>query len=202
MDPRLTAGLGPVVMADDPCEAALGSADPTGPRNYYRARYYDPKLGRFLSEDPIGFAGGDVNLFAYVRNNPARFTDPSGLEILPNVYKDALGIPLPTQPVRTSWEILQDALRRTRNRTPEDFLRDPSNRENHCVLNCELEGQSWPVVGPGLSWVSDYVVVTSWPPPGFTLEDDPRDRQANASGRWAARNCLNCQEVCGGMDWR
>jgi len=45
---------------------------------YYRARFYDPQLGRFISEDPIGLAGG-INSFAYVRNNPARFTDPSGL---------------------------------------------------------------------------------------------------------------------------
>ena len=49
----LAAELGPVVMADDPCEAAFGSATPTGPRKYYRARYYDPKIGRFLSEDPL-----------------------------------------------------------------------------------------------------------------------------------------------------
>jgi RHS repeat-associated protein len=40
-------------MADDPCEAAFSGATPTGPRKYYRARYYDPKIGRFLSEDPI-----------------------------------------------------------------------------------------------------------------------------------------------------
>ena len=33
---------------------------------YYRARYYSPTLQRFISEDPIGFAGGDLNLFAYV----------------------------------------------------------------------------------------------------------------------------------------
>lgn len=36
--------------------------------HYYRARYYDANLGRFISEDPIGFAGGDVNLFGYVKN--------------------------------------------------------------------------------------------------------------------------------------
>lgn len=45
---------------------------------YYRARYYDPKIGRFLSEDPIGLAGG-LNLFAYVENSPASLTDPFGL---------------------------------------------------------------------------------------------------------------------------
>ncbi|MGH7966667.1 MAG: RHS repeat-associated core domain-containing protein, partial [Candidatus Binatia bacterium] len=48
---------------------------------YYRARYYHPVLQRFLSEDPIGFAGGDVNLYAYVGNNPISFVDPLGLEI-------------------------------------------------------------------------------------------------------------------------
>ncbi|OGX05215.1 MAG: hypothetical protein A3G87_06350 [Omnitrophica bacterium RIFCSPLOWO2_12_FULL_50_11] len=45
---------------------------------YMRARYYDPVIGRFISEDPIGFAGGDVNLFAYVGNNPINFIDPYG----------------------------------------------------------------------------------------------------------------------------
>jgi uncharacterized protein RhaS with RHS repeats len=45
---------------------------------YSRARFYDAKLGRFISEDPIGFRGGDVNLFGYVGGNPLRFRDPSG----------------------------------------------------------------------------------------------------------------------------
>jgi len=45
---------------------------------FYRARWYDANLGRFISQDPIGFAGGDVNLFGYVRNNPIKFTDPMG----------------------------------------------------------------------------------------------------------------------------
>jgi RHS repeat-associated protein len=44
---------------------------------YYRARYYDPASGRFLSEDPIGFNGG-VNFFSYTANSPLNLTDPSG----------------------------------------------------------------------------------------------------------------------------
>jgi uncharacterized protein RhaS with RHS repeats len=35
--------------------------------------------GRFISKDPIGFAGGDVNLYGYVQNNPVNLTDPEGL---------------------------------------------------------------------------------------------------------------------------
>ena len=45
---------------------------------YMRARYYDRKTGRFISEDPIGFEGG-LNLYAYVSGNPVGFVDPSGL---------------------------------------------------------------------------------------------------------------------------
>jgi RHS repeat-associated protein len=44
---------------------------------YYRARFYDPQLGRFISEDPAGFAGG-LNLYAYVGDDPVDDTDPQG----------------------------------------------------------------------------------------------------------------------------
>jgi RHS repeat-associated protein len=47
---------------------------------YNRARYYDPKLGRWISQDPIGFAAGDTNLYRYVGNSPTNATDPSGLQ--------------------------------------------------------------------------------------------------------------------------
>ena len=47
---------------------------------YYRARWYDPGSGRFISQDPIGFSAGDVNLYRYVGNAPGDATDPEGLE--------------------------------------------------------------------------------------------------------------------------
>jgi RHS repeat-associated protein len=44
---------------------------------YYRARYYSPSLQRFVSEDPVGVAGG-INLYAYAGNDPVDNVDPSG----------------------------------------------------------------------------------------------------------------------------
>ncbi len=46
---------------------------------YLRARYYNPAFGRFMSEDPIGFAGGN-NIYAYVGDDPLDLLDPSGLK--------------------------------------------------------------------------------------------------------------------------
>ena len=46
---------------------------------YCLARYYQPALGRFTACDPVGFGGGDVNLYQYVADAPVECTDPSGL---------------------------------------------------------------------------------------------------------------------------
>ena len=57
---------------------------------YARQRWYDPGLGRWLNQDPIGFSGG-LNLFTYVGNNPTTLVDPSGLETSVLVTGDVAG---------------------------------------------------------------------------------------------------------------
>jgi len=54
--------------------------DPETGMYCYRDRYYCSHLGRFLSRDPIGFEGGDINIYRYVNNRPTLLVDPSGLQ--------------------------------------------------------------------------------------------------------------------------
>jgi RHS repeat-associated protein len=69
----------------------------TEPNGFYymRARYYDPEVGRFISEDPSGFDGG-INLFIYALNNPITLYDPNGLDPRgwPNPYDPRYSPPL------------------------------------------------------------------------------------------------------------
>jgi RHS repeat-associated protein len=46
---------------------------------FYRARYYSPQFGRFILEDPLGFVGGQANLYSYVNDSPTNMIDPLGL---------------------------------------------------------------------------------------------------------------------------
>jgi len=61
-------------------------------------RDYSPELGRFVAKDPIDFAGGDTNLYAYVMNDPINLTDPEGLSAL-----DWLVVPGPYGQPRSEW---------------------------------------------------------------------------------------------------
>ncbi|WP_308365251.1 MULTISPECIES: RHS repeat-associated core domain-containing protein [unclassified Microbulbifer] len=54
--------------------------------NYMQARYYDPTIGRFYSNDPIGYRDlHSFNRYAYVNNNPFKYVDPDGQEVI-SVY--------------------------------------------------------------------------------------------------------------------
>lgn len=156
----ITDGLGSVMtLADDagvartqyrydPYGATVASGDAssnrfqyTGRENdgtglyYYRARYYSPSFGRFISEDPIGFAGG-INTYEYVGGNPLSYVDPLGLWRNPSdIYDDAVrdagrsGFPGPHNG-------LQDAYR-------------------HCLASCEMARENTAPVAQCLGWANE-----------------------------------------------
>ena len=60
---------------------------------YYRARYYNPHIGRFMQTDPVGYGNG-MNWYAYCGNNPLNFADPSGLASFDvNIPENCITIP-------------------------------------------------------------------------------------------------------------
>jgi RHS repeat-associated protein len=73
--------------ASEPGYAFTGREwDPEIGLYYYRARLYDPRVGRFNSEDPVRFRDG-LTKYAYALSNPLRFVDPLGREALPPAPK-------------------------------------------------------------------------------------------------------------------
>ncbi len=56
---------------------------------YYRARYYDPTIGRFTQRDPKGYIDG-INRYAYAINNPVNYTDPRGTSVFNNAFANSL----------------------------------------------------------------------------------------------------------------
>src|SRR5260370_343764 len=72
---NLTASTGSL---GNPLQYTGRDYDPETGLRYYRARYYDPGVGRFISEDPIGFEGG-FDFYTYGETDPIKSIDPSRL---------------------------------------------------------------------------------------------------------------------------
>jgi len=80
---------------------------------YFGVRDYDPVIGRWIAKDPILFAGGDSNVYAYVNNDPINFIDPLGLA------KKPIDIGLQTSdffsPVNALWSMTKNIVFGTNN---------------------------------------------------------------------------------------
>ena len=132
---------------------------------YLRNRYYDPRIGRFISKDPIGFAGGDVNLFRYVGNNAVNYTDPYGLQERPPVYPTRPVIPIP--PGQTYQMCINNAY--------IDYLvcTGLGVRERKCSLGSDKSSDCKQKLIQDLK-VCENIKPGPIPPPPFDIKDVPR----------------------------
>jgi RHS repeat-associated protein len=83
---KLTASSGSII---NPFRYTGREFDSTTGLYYYRARYYDPSTGSFVSEDPIRWFSGTAD-FGYVQNDPADLVDPLGLRASKSATADCI----------------------------------------------------------------------------------------------------------------
>ncbi len=129
---------------------------------YYRSRYYSTTNQRFLSQDPIGFASGDTNLYAYVGNRPTGYLDPLGTDPQPNESEQASSNRQTFTFDRETWMELQD---RTGGSPPENATEPPlaTNRwrDLNLIRTCDcISGSLAPVRGTtaGISPSEEFMV--------------------------------------------
>lgn len=183
--------------------------DPDTGLMYYRARWYDPQVGRFVSEDPIGFKGGDVNLYAYVLNSPTNFRDPTGRQRAdrdrPGDIEWARGLKkaidnMPQSPpsgcAGAAWGPLGASSDFWRNY--EDMRRAHTigaDKFFHCMANCEAakRGRSGRLTAKVISELRE---LTDENIKGDTRSACDADRFANDIGRAGGSECKPCPQVC------
>lgn len=157
---------------------------------YFRARYYDPQTGRFISADPIGLQGG-VNLYAFVKNNPVTLNDPTGLfpglfpvgGIIIDFFGDAFG---------ADYDLFKNYL------DMREAWTKGADKYFHCKGNCEAARR-----GPG-GQLESWLISESrelWD--HYGPKKDPTsacdaDRRANNHGRQSGSNNRNvdCSQAC------
>jgi len=145
---------------------------------FYRARYYDPAVGRFVTKDPIGFGGGDYNLYGYVGNNPSRFMDPLGLW-------------------RSPWRIYDEASADAQSKFPEkDLWNGPGDAYRHCLASCMTARENGDLAARIFGWANEKK--------GDWLESQERGEREmddfnNLYGRQCAqgsKSTQDCQQKC------
>ncbi len=124
--------------------------EPEAGLHYYRARYYDSKVGRFAGEDPLGF-DADVNFFAYVGNSPNNHTDPLGLLAGATTVGTPAAFHVPTCTERAFTEEFAAAEKRSQGGGKGGW------KFAHCMAACRLVREChWPpVVAYTFGWANE-----------------------------------------------
>jgi RHS repeat-associated protein len=183
--------------ADLPGYAFTGREwDPETGLYYYRARYYDSKVGRFISEDPIGFLGGN-NFYGYVTNNPINIIDPRGL-MGPGGWIAAgvaavvgIGELICVKRVQRELTLWGNPFKSSVGGFPQMSPSDPSDRLAHCVAECLITQRclGGRVSAAFAGWMQD---------PPWASDRDLDDRRAGGQGRRLGSMCpkQNCYDAC------
>ena len=174
--------------------------------SYYRARYYDPQSGKFISEDPIRFSAG-VNFYAYVTNSPFNFTDPTGTQGYPssndnsealNDYKHVGNIFDLIRANAYAKEALGAAAEFARQHSlPGGSLHNgAADAFRHCFWSCTMTRYLGEDVAETIADEHE----KSGNRHGQPIGEELMDRANNLAGRTAALSCpkngKNCWDLC------
>jgi uncharacterized protein RhaS with RHS repeats len=182
--------------------------------------YYDPKIGRFISKDPIGLQGG-LNFHAYAPN-PVEWVDPRGLQVYPSldifypgtsVIETEKHIVTNNIPEEQADKMRKEAYQTTRDPIIEkgtfpainDFLRNYQDMRDantiggdkyfHCKANCEATKR-----GSSAKWmackISNLREIVDQRIKGDPKSASQDDQVANTHGRTKAFSQQSCNQVC------
>jgi len=102
----------------------------------FGARDYDAEIGRWTAKDPIGFAGGDTNLFGYVLGDPVNWVDPFGLASTKEKVMQVLAVGA----IRAyaADKLADEAMDATTNSGLSGLHNGPADAFRHCYWNCRM----------------------------------------------------------------
>jgi RHS repeat-associated protein len=124
---------------------------------YYRARYYHPRLQRFISEDPMEFSGNDINLYGYVGNSPVRFFDPLGWIRWNKNPPDTVPV---TGQTLTNLQCVEGCLRQQTNNPILDLLMTGgAESKGHTRGSHHPKGEACDIAGPAFNPVTSNQVL-------------------------------------------
>ena len=156
----------------------------------FGARDYDSETGRWTTKDPIGFNGGDTNLYGYVMNDPVNFVDSTGL-----ARGDWWDLRTYVMPVVEAVQGATDFARNYSNMRTANTI--GADKYFHCMANCQSTqrgpGGYGAAVGisEGREYFDQYIK-------GDSENACNADRTANAQGRSGAGGGA-CSQVCGSL---
>lgn len=144
---------------------------------YYRERYYDSTMGRFLRKDPLRFING-TNLYAYTMNSPTNFADALGLWRNPsNIYNEAM--------------------RRAQNSPFPDPHNGLQDAYRHCLASCMLARENSEFEARILGWANEKRGDWSHNQEEGEREADEANNKCGRGFGQTANSTQDCEQSCG-----